>query len=143
MNTPCCPYCGLLTLQARVSGAVAYTCDECRGHYVSGAALHDYLHRHADVRTFERLLQRARDGQPSTRGLRCPDCGTASYHEVRGEGVLIDACATCGSLYFDEGEAGRYLRGARMHLTPNRIVDRVDDTRFTAELGFDLLDFFN
>jgi Zn-finger nucleic acid-binding protein len=143
LNIPCCPHCGLLTLQARVGGAATYTCEECRGHYVAGASLHDYLDRHAGVRTFERLLQCARDAQPSTRDLKCPDCGTASYHEVRSQGVLIDACATCGSLYFDKGEANRYLYAARLRPTPNRIVDRIDDTRFTTEIGFDLLDLFD
>jgi len=114
----------LLTLPARISSVKANHCEHCHGHYVDSVSLRGYLNDRAIARSFERLLQLARDGQPSRRGLECPVCRTHSYHEIRREGVHLDVCATCGGLYFDGGEAEVYLRKVREPQPSRPAADR-------------------
>jgi len=55
--------------------------------------------------------------------MRCPDC-ELDMDTVTRNGVTVDQCPRCGSLWFDRGEIKHYLEWAADGLRDNRIGDQ-------------------
>ena len=85
-----------------------------------------------------------RAAPPSARALLCPACGTRSFRAVRRGLVEIDVCASCLSVYFDDGEARTYLRQALVQKLGAQAVetsfDAVDGLGSLLELIASFLD---
>lgn len=119
-RTPPCPRCaGERLVRHTVStGGIAHQCPRCHGTQMALAVLRD--------RSDERLVPRlwAEANTDPRRGLACPLCQRTSLALV-ADGVELDLCRPCQSLWFDADELERFpIRSAR-----TRQKTTVDTTR--------------
>jgi Zn-finger nucleic acid-binding protein len=108
---PACPACATATRIIQWRDLAGFECPGCRGHLVRAKPLERFLDEYGPEK-FGQFVALVRDAPPSARPLTCPGCGTRSYRALRRGVVEIDVCASCGCVYFDEGEATSYLRQA-------------------------------
>ena len=96
-----CPACNRLLRRRAIPGGSAWECPACRGV----AVLQSVLRKAVRVNVADLIGERLASGDP---GLRhCPSCyrimRTAKVHGT----TELDACSTCGLVWFDSGELGR------------------------------------
>jgi Zn-finger nucleic acid-binding protein len=115
-----------------------YECGNCHGHFLPAPALHAFFESHALTHRFERLVQNARAAPDSPRNLSCTHCDASSFRTLRAGVVELDACAGCGSVYFDAREAERYFAQAKFKPTGDQTMDKgmtyLERTRAVVDL---------
>lgn len=119
-STPLCPRCGNepLVRHTVATGGIAHRCPRCHGTHMSLAVLRG--------RSGDTLVPRlwAEVGAHPRPGLACPLCRRTSA-ALMADGVELDLCRPCQSLWFDVNELERFpTRGA-----PTRRETVVDTTR--------------
>ena len=119
-STPLCPRCGSepLVRHAVATGGIAHQCPRCHGTQRSLAVLRG--------RSGDALLPRlwAEANAHPRPGVACPLCRRSAI-ALMAEGMELDLCRPCQSLWFDADELERLpIRGA-----PTRRETVVDTTK--------------
>jgi Zn-finger nucleic acid-binding protein len=137
-TSPTCPACGARTSLARWDDIKGFECTACKGHCIRSVALASFFAKHAQPNRLAELMLLARAAPSSPRKLRCPDCDAHGYHLLRADSVELDACADCGGLFCDAGEATEYFRQNRLKRlrggTLANIVDGADVLELLLEI---------
>lgn len=96
-----CPVCNRILSRRAIPGGIAWECPSCRGV----AVLQSVLRKAVRTNVADLIGERLASGDP---GLRhCPSCDRIMrVGKVHGT-MELDACATCGLVWFDSGELGR------------------------------------
>ena len=118
---PACPSCAGETVLAGWEDAYGYECQACRGHVIHSDSLMAFLTRHEETIAYLEHLERVRERPASRRELRCPDCSVSAYRVLQTKQLEVDACAGCGGLFLDAGEATRFLEHLRSLPPPRRM----------------------
>jgi Zn-finger nucleic acid-binding protein len=130
---PGCPACKSDTALTGWDDVYGFECQACRGHLIRSDSLNAFLTKHEQAQPYLEHLERVREAPASRRALCCPDCGVSAYRMLHTERVEIDACAGCGGLFCDAGEAAEFLDWTRSAPPPRRLPRtfaekrRVDD----------------
>jgi len=118
---PACPACNGETALTGWEDVYGFECQKCRGHLIRSDSLNAFLTKHEQAQPLLEHLERVREAPVSRRTLGCPDCPSSVYHVLRGERLEVDACAGCGGLFLDVGEAQEFLEDARNAPPPKRL----------------------
>ena len=118
---PSCPACAGDTSLTGWKDVYGFECQSCRGHLIRKDSLVAFLTKHEATIAYLEHLERVREAPESRRTLRCPECSEGGYRALRTEHVEIDACAGCGGLFLDDGEATSYLEHLRNAPPPRRL----------------------
>ncbi len=97
-----CPRDQQILASNDVSGYRYYSCEQCHGFWIPGAALHRVLSESSIVEL--RAVPRA---SPSE--VPCPDCRAAA-DALMVEECRLDLCPRCHGVWLDPGEAHRLRR---------------------------------
>ena len=92
-----CPRDGLSLKRAGVDRLRVWQCEGCGGVWLPGAAYHT------------RVGHVPMTGPGRESGMSCPEDG-GGLKVVMHQGVELDVCAACGSIWFDRGELEKILR---------------------------------
>jgi Zn-finger nucleic acid-binding protein len=80
-----------------------------------------FLTKYEQTIAYLEHLERVREGPASRRELRCPDCNMSAYRALHTKQLEVDACAGCGGLFLDAGEAALFLEQMRNAPPPPRM----------------------
>jgi Zn-finger nucleic acid-binding protein len=97
-----------------------FECTDCRGQFIRANSINTFLTRNDTPHRYLEHLEQCRESPPSRRALLCPDCGVRAYRALHIEVLEVDACAGCGGVYLDAGEASHYLAHVRTAPPPIR-----------------------
>lgn len=120
MSNPACPACAGATVLTGWDDIFGFECQGCSGHIIRSDSLNSFLTKHIEAQPFLEYLERVRESPVSRRTLGCPDCPSGAYHVLRTERLEVDACAGCGGLFFDAGEAAAFLDWTRNAPPPGK-----------------------
>jgi Zn-finger nucleic acid-binding protein len=123
-----CPACGTRTKVVRWDDVNGFECDACSGHFIPAPELVRFFESHHPTHRFERFIQSVRAAPESRRNLSCTHCDASSFRALKVGVVEIDACASCGSVYFDADEATRYFQQARLKTSAGNAIKTGVDT---------------
>src|SRR5438876_7167350 len=96
-----CPGCGKATLRPHATNAdVVSVCGSCQGVWLERGQVGAFA---ADPRAVEKQFANLRDRKPGNR--RCPHCDTTlDRGRLPDRPIEVDACPSCGGLWFDASE---------------------------------------
>ena len=97
-----CPNCIERMSSTNANGIQTQTCLHCNGVWVSEKALAILLKQEASSLNTRSLISGC-DGESSAKRM-CALCPDQKLKIIHISGVEIDACETCGGIFFDEDE---------------------------------------
>lgn len=105
-----CPNCIERMSSTDANGIQTYTCVHCNGVWASEKTLAILLKQEASSLNTRSLISTA-DGESSAKRM-CASCPDQKLKIIYIHGIKIDACETCGGMFFDENEIKTILPNA-------------------------------
>lgn len=134
MNCPRC-HSAALSVQELEPHLPAWSCPQCRGHWIKGSDYWTWLQGHGPSLPEKPFSEDAAPLMPeAASALRCPDCGHilgryAVGHEIS---FRLDHCAHCGGVWFDGGE-WETLKARNLHDDVHAVFSDVWQARVRRE----------
>jgi Zn-finger nucleic acid-binding protein len=107
-----CPVCGILLVDAAISGQRILYCNRCHGMLVSMDVFLAIIEDQRSRRDTTADAVHQPDWKDLDRKLKCPKCGQQmDAHPYCGPGnVIIDDCENCSVNWLDYGELQKIVR---------------------------------
>jgi ribosomal protein L37AE/L43A len=96
-----CPKCAAHTQPPSNTDGNLWHCVGCDLQFAPGTAVAAAFAHPSDFRA---LLDSLTSAPLTARPLRCPQCRSESFRDVRLKGYSVEACSTCGGLVLDPQE---------------------------------------
>lgn len=136
MNEKGCPTCKTALVRRYCGKVEALHCPKCGGFWIQknriGKILQRYMHYIA--RRHDRSCgrrQRANPRKIDPAKLECPQCARpmAKLNYAYNSNVIVDACDSCGGVWFDRGELERVADFLKNCGLPQRIKQEFEEIR--------------
>ena len=117
-KTICCPACGKTMKKIFIPSAgisVDICTDGCGGIFFDNQELQKFNHASSDVSIIQKELEGKSFTKVDESETRiCPACGKPMVKtSIKGIGIQIDTCYSCGGIFLDNGELDAIRKGVR------------------------------